>query len=44
MLTAEDLDRDGWEGAKLVCSPPPRDEESKAACWEGIEQGVFELY
>ncbi len=44
MLTAEDLDRDGWQGAKFVCSPPPRDEASKAACWEGIEQGVFDLY
>ena len=22
---ALDLDRDGWEGAKYVCSPPPRD-------------------
>ncbi len=44
MLTADDLDRDGWEGAKFVCSPPPRDEASKAACWEGIEQGVFDLF
>ncbi|MDP3958537.1 MAG: dihydropyrimidinase [Pseudorhodobacter sp.] len=44
MLTADDLDRDGWEGAKYVCSPPPRDEESKAACWHGLEQGIFELY
>ncbi|MBC7479585.1 MAG: dihydropyrimidinase [Pseudorhodobacter sp.] len=44
MLTAQDLDRDGWEGAKFVCSPPPRDEESKAACWLGLEQGVFDLY
>ena len=23
-LTAQDLDRDGFEGAKYVCSPPPR--------------------
>lgn len=44
MLTADDLDREGWEGAKFVCSPPPRDEESKAACWLGLEQGVFDLY
>lgn len=44
MLTADDLDRDGWEGAKFVCSPPPRDEESKAACWQGLEQGIFDLY
>jgi dihydropyrimidinase len=44
MLTAGDLDREGWEGAKFVCSPPPRDEESKAACWQGLEQGTFDLY
>ena len=44
MLTADDLDREGWEGAKFVCSPPPRDEASKAACWAGLEQGIFDLY
>ena len=44
MLTADDLDRAGWEGAKYVCSPPPRDEASKAACWQGLEQGIFDLY
>ncbi len=44
MLTADDLNRDGWEGAKFVCSPPPRDDESKAACWQGLEQGIFDLY
>ena len=32
------------EGAKYVCSPPPRDEESQAACWEGLEQGVFSVF
>ncbi len=44
MLTADDLDRDGMEGAKFVCSPPPRDAESQAACWQGLEQGIFDLY
>ncbi|MCE6959854.1 dihydropyrimidinase [Cereibacter sphaeroides] len=44
MLTADDLDRDGWEGAKFVCSPPPRDAASQAACWQGLEQGIFDLY
>lgn len=44
MLTAEDLDQSGWEGAKFVCSPPPRDSESQAACWEGLERGIFDLY
>lgn len=43
-LTAADLDRSGFEGAKYVCSPPPRDENEQAACWAGIERGDFELY
>ncbi|GAB4524301.1 MAG: dihydropyrimidinase [Roseibium sp.] len=42
VLTAEDLDMP--EGAKNVCSPPPRDKASQAACWEGIEQGVFSVF
>lgn len=44
MLTADDLDAEALEGAKFVCSPPPRDLESQGACWEGLEQGVFDLY
>ena len=43
-LTADDLDRSGFEGAKYVCSPPPRDKAEQAACWSGIERGDFELY
>lgn len=44
MLTADDLDLEGLDGAKYVCSPPPRDKTSQDACWEGIEQGVFDLF
>ena len=44
MLTADDLDQEALEGAKYVCSPPPRDKASQAACWEGLEQGVFDLF
>ncbi len=44
MLTADDLDAEELEGAKYVCSPPPRDRESQEACWEGVEQGVFDLF
>jgi dihydropyrimidinase len=43
-LTAEDLDGLNMEGAKYVCSPPPRDPESQAAIWEGIQQGVFQVF
>ncbi len=44
VLTAEDLDTTGFDGAKYVCSPPPRDTASQAACWAGIEQWVFDVF
>ncbi|MEE4015151.1 dihydropyrimidinase [Roseibium sp. FZY0029] len=44
VLTADDLDLEDFEGAKFVCSPPPRDRESQDACWSGLETGVFDLY
>ncbi|MDB5563404.1 MAG: dihydropyrimidinase, partial [Hyphomicrobiales bacterium] len=44
VLTADDLDRSGSEGNKFVCSPPPRDTESQLACWQGLEQGVFDVF
>jgi dihydropyrimidinase len=44
VLTAKDLEGFDMEGAKFVCSPPPRDEASQAACWEGLAQGVFEVF
>ncbi|WP_296578202.1 dihydropyrimidinase [Xanthobacter sp.] len=43
-LTAEDLDGLNMEGAKYVCSPPPRDADSQAAIWEGLTQGVFQTF
>ncbi|TPK32492.1 dihydropyrimidinase [Mesorhizobium sp. B2-5-4] len=44
MLTAEDLGAMDWEGAKFVCSPPPRDKASQEQCWNGIEQNIFDLF
>lgn len=44
VLTEADMDRDGMEGAKYVCSPPPRDLASQQACWEGLQQGVFSVF
>jgi dihydropyrimidinase len=43
-LTAEDLQGLNMEGAKYVCSPPPRDVASQAACWEGLQTGVFSVF
>ncbi|MCG8511369.1 MAG: dihydropyrimidinase [Rhodospirillales bacterium] len=42
-LTLEDLDLDGMEGAKFCCSPPPRDRQSQAALWIGIQNGTVQL-
>ena len=44
MLTEKDMDGLNMEGAKYVCSPPPRDVESQQACWRGIETGVFQVF
>jgi dihydropyrimidinase len=44
VLTEKDLDGLNMEGARYVCSPPPRDEASQRACWEGIRTGVFSLF
>lgn len=43
-LTEQDLDGLNMEGAKYVCSPPPRDAASQEACWEGLQQGVFSVF
>jgi dihydropyrimidinase len=43
-LTEDDLDRPGFEGAKYMCSPPPRDKANQEVIWRGIETGVFEVF
>lgn len=45
-LTQKDLEGLNMDmaGAKYVCSPPPRDEDSHAAIWEGLTQGVFQTF
>jgi dihydropyrimidinase len=42
-LKATDADRPGLEGAKWCCSPPPRDEASQEAVWEGLKDGTFQV-
>jgi len=43
-LTADDLDRPDFEGAKYMCSPPPRDKTNQESIWRGLETGVFEVF
>ena len=43
-LTAEDLGLDGYEGAKCVCSPPPRDKANQQVIWDGLDDGLFTIF
>ena len=44
VLTESDMDGLNMEGAKYVCSPPPRDHASQVACWEGLQNGTFSVF
>jgi dihydropyrimidinase len=43
-LTADDLDKPGFEGAKCMCSPPPRDKANQEFIWQGLQTKVFEVF
>jgi dihydropyrimidinase len=43
-LKASDADKPGLEGAKWCCSPPPRDEASQEAVWQGLKDGTFQVF
>lgn len=43
-LTADDLDLDGFEGAKHICSPPPRDKSNQEDVWRGLKNGTFQVF
>jgi len=42
-LTGRDLDKPGLEGAKWMCSPPPRAESDQEAIWQGLALGDLQL-
>lgn len=42
-LTAQDLDRPGLEGAKWMCSPPPRTTSDQEALWRGLDLGDLQV-
>lgn len=42
-LTRDDLDKPGFEGAKCVCSPPPRTVADQDAIWTGLANGTFSI-
>lgn len=43
-LTAADLEVGGYEGAKCVCSPPPRDPANQEAVWRALAHNVFSVF
>jgi len=43
-LTADDLAAPGFEGAKCICSPPPRSPADQQAIWRGLRTGVFQVF
>ncbi len=42
-LTEDDLAKPEFEGAKCMCSPPPRDKQNQAAIWDGLVNGTFQV-
>ena len=40
----EDLAREGFEGAKYVCSPPLRDPSNRPALWNGLKTGDLQIF
>ncbi|WP_348629322.1 amidohydrolase family protein [Mesorhizobium sp. M9A.F.Ca.ET.002.03.1.2] len=44
LLTEADLDRDGLEGAKFMCSPPLRTIGDQEALWAGMARGSVAIY
>ncbi|MEF7617280.1 dihydropyrimidinase [Aquincola sp. MAHUQ-54] len=44
-LTAEDLGvDDSYQGARCICSPPPRDKANQEVIWDGLNDGLFTVF
>jgi dihydropyrimidinase len=43
-LTADDLALDGFEGAKHICSPSPRDRASQQHFWAGLRDDTLQVF
>ncbi len=42
-LNEEIYNKEGWEAAKYLCAPPPRDRQNPDALWRGIATGIFQV-
>jgi dihydropyrimidinase len=43
-LTGDHIARPGWEGAKFLCAPPPRDAANQEHLWRALATGVFQVF
>jgi dihydropyrimidinase len=43
VLKAADMDRPGFEGAKWMCSPAPRDAAASAGLWDAVRLGTLDV-
>lgn len=44
-LTADDLGiDDSYQGARCVCSPPPRDRRNQQVIWDALADGLFTVF
>ncbi len=43
-LSYDDLAREGFEGAKYVCSPPLRDASNRGPLWNGLKIGDLQIF
>ncbi len=43
VLDAHDMDRPGFEGAKFMCSPSPRDALAREGLWADIRRGTLDV-
>jgi dihydropyrimidinase len=41
--SGDQIAKPGFEGAKCVCSPPPRDKANQAVVWEASSNGVLQV-
>ncbi|MGH7158875.1 MAG: dihydropyrimidinase [Acetobacteraceae bacterium] len=43
VLRASDMERPGFEGAKFICSPSPRDADENEGLWDPLRRGVLDI-
>jgi len=43
-LTQDDLALSGFNGARCVCSPPPRDRANQQVVWDALADGLFTVF